>query len=65
MTALLPLLAAVADPTPSTLAAGSASGGPGWLMAVNLLIWTGIFLYLLRLDRRLRDAGDERRDGDR
>jgi CcmD family protein len=30
------------------------SGGDGWIVAVNLIIWTGLFLYLLRLDRRLR-----------
>jgi CcmD family protein len=27
----------------------------GWILAVNLIIWTGIFLYLLRLNRKLRD----------
>lgn len=36
------------------------SSGPGgdingWILAVNLVIWTGIFLYLLRLNRKLRD----------
>lgn len=31
------------------------SGGDGWIVAVNLIIWTGLFLYLLRLDRRLRE----------
>jgi CcmD family protein len=31
------------------------SGGNGWIVAVNLIIWTGIFLYLVRLNRRLRD----------
>ncbi len=30
-------------------------GGLGWLLVVNLVIWTGLFLYLLRLGRRLRD----------
>jgi CcmD family protein len=29
--------------------------GPGWVTAVNLVIWTGIFLYLWRLSRRLKD----------
>jgi CcmD family protein len=29
------------------------SGGLGWVVTVNLIIWTGLFLYLLRLDRRL------------
>jgi CcmD family protein len=31
------------------------SGGIGWVVAVNLIIWTGLFLYLLRLGRRLRE----------
>jgi CcmD family protein len=31
------------------------SGGIGWVVAVNLIIWTGLFLYLLRLGARLRD----------
>jgi CcmD family protein len=30
-------------------------GGLGWILVVNLVIWTGLFLYLLRLGRRLRD----------
>jgi CcmD family protein len=30
------------------------SGGIGWVVAVNLIIWTGLFLYLLRLGARLR-----------
>lgn len=30
------------------------SNGLGWVLAANLIIWTGLFLYLLRLDRRLR-----------
>jgi len=29
-------------------------GGSGWIVAVNLIIWTGLFLYLLRLGKRLR-----------
>ena len=32
-----------------------------WVAAANLVIWTGIFLYLLRLDRRLRAS--ERKAG--
>lgn len=36
------------------------SGGDGWIVAVNLIIWTGLFLYLLRLDRRLREMERER-----
>jgi CcmD family protein len=35
-------------------------GGPMWVTAVNLVIWTGIFLYLLRLDRRVSDLERER-----
>ena len=27
-----------------------------WIVAVNLIIWTGIFLYLLRLGKGLRQA---------
>ncbi len=30
-------------------------GGIGWVVAVNLIIWTGLFLYLLRLGSRLRE----------
>lgn len=41
-------------------AANGASGGPGWVVAVNVVIWTGLFLYLLRLDRRFGQKGDER-----
>jgi CcmD family protein len=33
----------------------TVSGGIVWVAAVNLLIWTGIFLYMRRLDRKLRD----------
>ena len=45
---------AVQQPAPSSMdAAANASGGPGWLLAVNLVIWTGLFLFLLRLERRL------------
>ncbi len=36
------------------------SSGPGWVVAVNLVIWTGLFLYLVRLERRLG-----RKDGER
>ena len=31
-------------------------GVNGWIVAVNLIIWTGLFLYLLRLGKRLRRA---------
>ena len=29
-----------------------------WVVAVNLVIWTGVFLYLLRLGKRLRHMED-------
>ena len=35
-------------------------GGPGWVTAVNLVIWTGLVLYLRRLDRKLSDLERER-----
>jgi CcmD family protein len=35
------------------------SGGIGWVAAVNLIIWTGLFIYLLRLGKRLRDMEKE------
>ena len=28
-------------------------GGLGWIFAVNSIIWTGLFVFLLRIDRRL------------
>jgi CcmD family protein len=31
------------------------SGGIGWVLAVNLIIWTGLFYYLRRLDRKIRE----------
>jgi CcmD family protein len=34
---------------------GSSGDINGWILAVNLIIWTGIFLYLLYLGRKLRD----------
>jgi CcmD family protein len=39
---------------------GEAGGGIEWVVAVNLVIWTGIFLYLLRLNRKLRDMERDR-----
>jgi len=30
------------------------SGGIGWVLAVNLVIWTGLFLYLLWVETRVR-----------
>jgi CcmD family protein len=35
--------------------AGAGGDINGWILAVNLIIWTGIFLYLVRLSRKLRD----------
>ena len=33
----------------------------GWIVAANLVLWTGLFLALLRIERRLtRDERDER-----
>jgi CcmD family protein len=44
--------------------------GLGWLLVVNLVLWTGLFLYLLRLHRQVRGAEaaallDERREDGR
>jgi len=36
-------------------------GGPLWVTAVNLVIWTGLVLWLVSLDRRI--AGMEREQG--
>lgn len=35
-------------------------GGPVWVTAVNLVIWTGIVLYLVRLDRKVEELEKER-----
>jgi CcmD family protein len=35
-------------------------GGLGWILIVNLVIWTGLFLYLLRLGKRLKEREMER-----
>lgn len=37
-------------------------GGIGWVAAVNVIVWTGLFLYLLRLRARVKDleSGDKR-----
>ena len=29
-------------------------GGPLWVTAVNLIIWSGLCLWLVQLDRRIR-----------
>jgi CcmD family protein len=33
---------------------GSVGGGIEWVAAVNVIVWTGLFLYLLRLRARVR-----------
>jgi CcmD family protein len=30
-----------------------------WIVGINLVIWTGLFLYLLRLGKRLREMEKE------
>jgi CcmD family protein len=35
------------------------SGGNTGVVVVNLIIWTGIFLWLLRLNRRVREMEKE------
>jgi CcmD family protein len=35
-------------------------GGPVWVTAVNLVIWTGIVLYLVRLDRKVEELEKQR-----
>jgi CcmD family protein len=35
------------------------SGGIGWVAAVNLVIWTGLFLYLLRIEAQVRELEKE------
>ena len=32
----------------------SSGGGHGWVVGVNLVIWTGLFLYLLSLHGKIR-----------
>jgi CcmD family protein len=34
-------------------------GGIGWVLAVNLIIWTGLFLYLLRVERQVKNLERE------
>lgn len=31
-------------------------GNLGWVVAVNVVIWTGLFVYLLYLNKKLRDT---------
>jgi CcmD family protein len=35
-------------------------GGSEWVTAVNLILWTGIFLYIWRLSRRLEEIERDR-----
>jgi CcmD family protein len=37
------------------------SGANTWIVVVNLVIWTGIFLYVLRLHRKLGEMEDKER----
>ena len=34
-------------------------GSIGWVLAVNLVIWTGLFLYLLRLESHVKNLEKE------
>jgi CcmD family protein len=34
--------------------------GMAWVTAVNLVIWTGLFVYLLRLARRVSELEKEK-----
>jgi CcmD family protein len=59
LVAAAPLLGA-AQQAATPGGAAPVSGGPAWVVATNLVIWAGLFLYLLRLERRLgahRPAG--------
>lgn len=54
----LPLLAAQAGGAAEGAGTDSlppGGGGSAWVLAVNLIIWTGIFLYLLFLHGKIRD----------
>lgn len=35
-------------------------GGPVWVTAVNLVIWSGLVWYLYRIDRRLDELEQQR-----
>ncbi|MEM8963231.1 MAG: CcmD family protein [Acidobacteriota bacterium] len=35
------------------------TGGVWWLAGVNLVIWSGIFWYLLRIEGKLRQASND------
>lgn len=34
-------------------ASGKISGSLGWVLAVNLVIWTGLFYFLLRIQSKI------------
>ena len=38
-----------------TEVANETLGGLAWVTAVNLVVWTGLCLWLVRLERRVRD----------
>lgn len=38
------------------------NGGIGWVAAVNVIVWTGLFLYLLRLGAQVRKMGRNSED---
>jgi CcmD family protein len=38
------------------------TGGMEWVVAVNLIIWTGLFVYLLRLGKKLKAAEKSERE---
>ncbi len=42
---------------------GDVAGGIGWVAAVSLIIWTGLFLYLLRLRGQVKalENGENKR----
>ncbi|HVT57944.1 MAG TPA: CcmD family protein [Thermoanaerobaculia bacterium] len=42
----------------TTMIGSTVSGGIGWVLVVNLIIWTGLFLYLRRLQRKVRRLED-------
>jgi CcmD family protein len=67
---LLPTALVVSEPAAETASLATArpsevSGGPAWVVAVNLVIWSGLFLYLLRLERRLDQANDAEKERSR
>ena len=43
-----------ASSVPSAEPGLTTAGGSEWVVAVNLVIWTGLFLYLLSLHSKIR-----------